>query len=154
MVLNPKRIREVDQQNLGAYGCAALGRICEKLQAVDGFQPARAAAEFYAFKVHARTTASGGEGLQSFAAELLSEYKEDYTDFSILMEYFLVVPLNSASCERGFSSQNYVKTKSRNRITDERQNQLLRISINGPDSAKFDYQNAAVNFRAIRNRMK
>ena len=63
------------------------------------------------------------------------------------MELLLVVPLNSAICERGFSAQNLIQTKHRNRLFDKRQNQLLRISINGADNAQFDFfANAAENF--------
>ena len=76
-----------------------------------------------------------------------------YTDFSILFKMYLVIPLNSATCERGFSAQNLIKTKHRASLTEDRMKQLTRISINGPDFSVFDYyENAAQNFRVVRDR--
>lgn len=117
-----------------------------------GFQAERAREDFYMFKMHARTCPLNE--LASFGEQLLCEYKDMYPDFCILMQYFLTVPLNSASCERGFSAQNILKTKSRNRLTSANLNKMLRISINGPHWAHFDYTDAAQNFRSIRNRRK
>ena len=117
-----------------------------------GFDPERAREDFLPYKIHAKSTPL--VTLTEFAADLLVNYKDQYPDFAILMAYFMSVPLNSATCERGFSAQNLVKTKLRNRLTEERQNELLRVSLNGPCMAKFDYANSAEKFRAMRNRMK
>ena len=92
--------------------------------------------------------------LLDFAADLLVNYKDQYPDFAILMSFFLSVPLNSATCERGFSAQNLVKTKLRNRLTEEHQNELLRVSLNGPCIANFEFANSVQRFRTIRNRTK
>ena len=116
------------------------------------FEPMRAKNDFLAFKIHVRS--SNAQSLADFAEELLTTYSDQYPDYAILISYFFSMPLNSASCECGFSAQNLLKTKLRNRLSDKRQNELLRISINGPDFSLFDYNDAAQNFRQIRNRMK
>ena len=153
-ILNPKKLKSATQDALGSYGVASLEKLSEKMSATDdnAFDPRRAKNDFLAFKIHARASNAGS--LADFAEELLNTYSDQYPDFAILFLYFLSVPLNSASCERGFSAQNLLKTKLRNRLSDKRQNELLRISINGPDFALFDYTDAAQNFRQMRNRIK
>lgn len=156
-ILNPRKLKAVEQQAVGGYGNEALERICVKFSQPEipdqvGFQVERAKADFYMYKMHARTCPI--IELSAFAEQLLCDYNEIYPDYCILMQYFLSVPLNSASCERGFSAQNILKTKSRNRLSTDRLNKMLRVSINGPHWAEFDYTDAAQNFRAIRNRRK
>ena len=102
-------------------------------------------------KIFARNTRI--QSLQDFALQLLT-FKEEYPDFALLMEHFMVIPLNSATCERGFSSQNIVKTKLRNRLTEDRMDQLLRVAINGPSFGNFDYNKAAQKFREMKERRK
>ena len=153
-VLNPKKLRNVPQESIATHGLPSLDKVIERMSLTtdNGFEPERAKNDFLAFKIHAR--ASSTKSFVEFAEELLAHYSDQYPDFAILTSYFLSVPLNSASCERGFSAQNLVKTKLRNRLTDKRHNELLRISINGPDFQRFDYVNAAQNFRKMKNRIK
>ena len=72
----------------------------------------------------------------------------------VFAELALVVPLNSASCERGFSAQNKIKSKSRNRLRDEQVDRLMKITINGPHYAEYDYTAAKNNFRAMKDRIQ
>ena len=102
------------------------------------------------FKMHARHTAT--DTLESFAAELALGYSEIYTDFATMMAFFLAVPMNSVPCERGFSTQNLTKVKACNRLGEEKLEQIMRITINVPHFATFDYHDAAANFRAMRER--
>ena len=62
--------------------------------------------------------------------------------------------VNSASCERGFSAQNKIKSKSRNRLRDEQVDRLMKITINGPHYAEYDYTAAKNNFRAMKDRIQ
>jgi hypothetical protein len=45
----------------------------------------------------------------------------------------VIAPLQTATVERGFSIQNYIKVASRNRLSGERLNGLMQISL-GPQS--------------------
>ena len=58
------------------------------------FSLERARSGIASFKIFARNTRS--QSLQDFAMELLTLFKEEYPDFALLMEYFVVIPLNSA----------------------------------------------------------
>ena len=48
----------------------------------------------------------------------------------------------SVECERGFSRQNQIKTKNRNSLTTDTLDRLMRISLEGPESSKFNYNRA------------
>ena len=89
-----------------------------------------------------------------YLAYVINTLGEEYPDFVILGQIALSIPLNSASCERGFSSQNLTKTRTRNRLSEKSVENLMKISINGPDFAEFDYSDAAQRFRAMKNRSK
>ena len=71
-----------------------------------------------------------------------------------IMQFFLSMPLNSVSCERGFRVQNRMRTKSQARLGEERLDQIMRSTINGPDFAVFHYQLAAEKFKAMKNHIK
>ncbi|KAI8490494.1 hypothetical protein Bbelb_317620 [Branchiostoma belcheri] len=45
-----------------------------------------------------------------------------------------LLPMHTADCERGFSTQNRIKTRLRNSLSVKRLDILMRISINGPYS--------------------
>ena len=153
-VLSPSVLKPLTADSVATHGTAQLNSLCEFFEAAPaelGFQADRAKHDFLAYKMFARLTPH--VSLLPFAQSLLTQYPDDYPDFSLLMHYFLTVPLNSASCERGFSRQNIIKTKTRNRLTEERLTDLMRVSINGPHLARFDYYgDAAANFRAMKDR--
>ena len=56
-----------------------------------------------------------------------------------LAELALILPIHTADCERGFSKQNLIKSKSRNRIEDAALNGLMMISIEGRPLEEFDF---------------
>ena len=55
----------------------------------------------------------------------------------------LSTPVSTAEYERGFSSVKRIKTELRNRLKTETLDFLLRISTEGPDIEKFDFEKAA-----------
>ncbi|XP_064612233.1 uncharacterized protein C17orf113-like, partial [Liolophura sinensis] len=77
---------------------------------------------------------------------LIRDFNEEFPDFLLLGKIALVLPVSSAPCERGFSIQNAIKNKSRNRITPERLNRLMFIKLNGGSVEYFDFARAAKIF--------
>jgi hypothetical protein len=49
-----------------------------------------------------------------------------------LWQATLVIPCNMISCERGFSKQNLIKEIKRNQLNIEHLDDLMRVSLNGP----------------------
>ena len=156
-ILSPAVLRGVPQEGIVGHGLDALVAIADKFENVRephfDFNRQRAQQDFLLFKNHARSSPAHFT-FADFVADLCSEHNEEYLDFALMAEYLMAIPLNSASCERGFSAQNLTKTKTRNRMTEERLDQLMRISINGSHMARFDYADAARKFRLIRKRRK
>ena len=63
---------------------------------------------------------------------LLDDYSDIYPDFAILASVAVIIPVSSAPCQRGFSHQNVLKNKLRNRLNPERLNMLMTIRLAGP----------------------
>ncbi|CAF4105091.1 unnamed protein product [Rotaria sordida] len=59
--------------------------------------------------------------------------KEVYPSLSLLAEIFLCAPISTATVEREFSTTNRILTDLRNRLTIEHVDQLMRLSIEGPE---------------------
>jgi hypothetical protein len=59
--------------------------------------------------------------------------KEVYPALSLLAKIFLCAPISTATVEREFSTENRILTDLRNRLTTEHVDQLMRISIEGPE---------------------
>ena len=57
------------------------------------------------------------------------QYRETFPHLWKLVQILLVLPLNTAACERGFSLMNIVKTDRRNRLSDELLDQLMVVSL-------------------------
>ena len=89
----------------------------------------------------------------NFCKLLLSDYGDVYPDLVILASIALVIPVSSAPCECGFSQQNILKTKLRNRLNPERLDRLMMIRLNGHDD-NLDYFSAARAFGSLKARQK
>lgn len=50
----------------------------------------------------------------------------------------LVLPVSSAVCERGFSAQKRIKSDVRSCLKPDTVEDLIRISIEGPELEEFD----------------
>jgi len=71
-----------------------------------------------------------------------SHHAEEVPNLIRLAAIALVLPTNTAACERGFSAQNRIKDSSRCRLTPNRLNCLMTISIEGPDLKEFNFSAA------------
>ena len=69
---------------------------------------------------------------------------------STLITIALIIPVSTASCERGFSAINRIKTKLRNRLLTPTVDTLLRISIEGPLIDQFDFTRSLDHYKSIK----
>ena len=63
-----------------------------------------------------------------------------------------LIPMSTAECERAFSSMNRIKTDLRNRLKTSTLDCLMRIGIEGPPLANFNFERAADIWGAMHNR--
>ena len=66
----------------------------------------------------------------------------------------LIIPVSSAPCEQGFSVQNSIKTKVRNRLNPEQLNRMLMVRLVGPHFEDVDFLTAARAFSAMKTGLK
>ena len=97
-----------------------------------------------------------GHGIGNFddaCRVLIEDYGDIFPSFKSLANVALVLPMSSVPCERGFSTQNRIKTARRSRLTDDHVNTLMLISIHGPPLADFDIDRAVTTFN-VKQRKK
>ena len=61
---------------------------------------------------------------------------------SLVVEIILVLPMSTASCERGFSALKGIKYDWRSCLSNAALESLLRIAIDGPKLSDFDATDA------------
>ena len=54
----------------------------------------------------------------------------------ILLSIYLILPLNSAECEQGYSAANRIQTIARSRITNQTLDCLLTVRLLLPDNVR------------------
>ncbi|XP_030219014.1 zinc finger protein 862 [Gadus morhua] len=65
-------------------------------------------------------------------------YCSDFANILHLVKIMLVLPISSAVCERGFSSVNRIKSDVRSSLHTETVEDLIRISVEGPQLEDYD----------------
>ena len=68
-----------------------------------------------------------------------SSHGKEFPNLLKLVKLVLIFPLQTATCERGFSVQNGTKTIKRNRLKEENLKSLMNIKLNGPPVGTFDF---------------
>ena len=65
-----------------------------------------------------------------------------YPSLSKLAKIILIYPASTSEVERGFSYQNAIKNKFRNRLGEHHLDQLLRLRLNAPKASEFPFHAA------------
>lgn len=74
--------------------------------------------------------------------KLLSQCSTRFEVLLKIVKLVMLLPMNTAVCERGFSAMKRIKSDSRCRLKTETLNSFLKITIDGPSLAQFDPQPA------------
>ena len=147
-VFNPKRYPD---NNLLAYGRDQLNTLCDHYSNLVTVE--RCKGQFLQFKHFVVSHKQDYGDFEKFTKLILTDYADVYPDLVLLASIALVIPVSSAPCERGFSQQNILKSKLRNRLNPDRLNRLLMIRLNGPDE-DMDFNSAARAFGSMKDRQK
>ncbi len=85
--------------------------------------------------------------------KIINQYHaETYPNLLKLAAMALVFPVHTADVERGFSSQNMVKSHYRNRLSSARLQNILLVRVEGAHWKEFDYGRALAKFRGMQKR--
>ena len=90
-------------------------------------------------------TLFSGKSIQHVLSPLTSNsvLSTAYPHLSKLAGATLIIPMSTAKCERGFSAMNRIKTDLRNSLKTETLDNLIRITIEGKERDKFNFDRAA-----------
>ena len=83
--------------------------------------------------------------MQQFIKRFLADdgLCEQFPTFATLANIALIIPVSRASCERGFSCQNRIKTGLKNRLSMENLENLMKVAIEEAPLAEFDFKRAS-----------
>ncbi|KAK3084326.1 hypothetical protein FSP39_011612 [Pinctada imbricata] len=79
-------------------------------------------------------------------------YSEVMPNMAKLLKCCIVLPVSSAQCERGFSTQNRIKSRLRTTLNNASINDLMRISEDGSHTDSFDFKMALKMWKEEKNR--
>ncbi|XP_021373041.1 zinc finger protein 862-like [Mizuhopecten yessoensis] len=79
-------------------------------------------------------------------------HAETFPNLLKLVQIAILMPYQTADCERGFSNQNNTKTSSRNRLEGKTLNRLMLINIEGPPLREFDFGRALSVWKSKKDR--
>lgn len=74
-----------------------------------------------------------------------------FQNIIVLAMIALTLTVQTAICERGFSTQNNIKNAHRNRLGEMQLRTLMTISIEGPPVKDFDARKALIEFKTKKN---
>ncbi|CAF1599951.1 unnamed protein product [Rotaria magnacalcarata] len=125
--------------NEATYGRQELQYLRQKYQNLSGFDSKNVQMEWESFKPlmvnfigNKFSNASPAKFWKNFI-ELKTttneRFSEEFKNILILLSIYLISPLNSAECERGYSAANRIQTIARSRITNETLNCLLTVRL-------------------------
>ena len=94
----------------------------------------------------------GNENLKGLWQVLRAAHGSELPNLLKIVKLALLFPMQTATCERGFSIQNNTKTIKRNRLGEKNIQRLLNIHINGPNIRDFDFVSVLKIWRASKER--
>ncbi|KAF7219382.1 zinc finger protein 862-like [Nothobranchius furzeri] len=151
-ILEPKKaIMAKKSDNFSHYGLEKLDNLLAHfsnyVSAVDG------RSEFALLKQTMVSSDSYASlTFQQFAEAVLSDHRGVFTEMEKLIKIALVIPIASVSCERGFSTQNRIKTRFRNSLNNANLTNLMLISELGPPKEQFDFNRAFIKWKEMKQR--
>ena len=85
--------------------------------------------------------------------KLLHMYHQDsFPNLMVLANLAMIMPYQTADCERGFSAQNNIKSSKRNRMQSKHLNTLMMIKIEGGKLEEFDFSKSVDLWRHLKKR--
>lgn len=131
-----------DHQELACYGRDHLATVCDHFANVlDRIGCDRDKAQRVEWPAAKVLIKSLSQSLQRNAWQdffLDNERRSSFPNLLLIVELILVLPLSTATVERGFSAMKRTKTDWRNSLSVEMLKSLLFISLEGPNLEHFD----------------
>lgn len=128
------------------YGRQELDFLRIKYQHLNGFNMERRRIEWEKIKVSLNEFVSNNQEKNSrrifwksfilWKETIESSFHEQYKNILILLSIYLISPINSAECERGYSIANRIQANGRSRIMTETLDVLMNVRLLLPDDLR------------------
>jgi len=128
------------------YGRQELDFLRIKYQHLNGFNMERCRIEWEEIKVSLNEFVSNNQEKNSrrifwksfilWKETIESSFREQYKNILILLSIYLISPINSAECERGYSIANRIQANGRSRIMTETLDVLMNVRLLLPDDLR------------------
>jgi hypothetical protein len=111
-----------------------------------GLDPVKLASEYQTYK---RLVVGSYKGLniQEICLKLTKDHLSMLPTVCECLKICCVIPVSSVACERGFSTQNRIKSRLRTNLNNKTLNNLMRISEDGPALKDFNVEKAVLAWR-------
>ncbi|XP_053385814.1 zinc finger protein 862-like [Mercenaria mercenaria] len=90
--------------------------------------------------------------LLDITTTFMKKYADDFPNMVTILKCCSVLPMSSVKCERGFSTQNRIMSRLRNRLNNQALDDQMRISEDGPSVGDFDFKKALEKWKAVKVR--
>ena len=128
------------------YGRQELDFLQIEYQYLNGFNMEQCRIEWEKIKVSLNEFVSNNQEKNSrrifwksfilWKETIESSFREQYKNIFILLSIYLISPINSAECERGYSIANRIQTSGRSRIMTETLDVLMNVRLLLPDDLR------------------
>ena len=133
-IFDPRNLPAPGTEALDTFGLDAVGTlVCHFRDMEDPggsilLRPAQVQCEWRICR-SLMSTSYRDKTLEEFATEFCRRHAPTLGQIWILLAIAATLPASTAGCERGFSTQNRLKTKLRNRLPEGKLELLMRLSI-------------------------
>lgn len=137
-ILDPRSLPS-DNSDLASYGMQELDQLIQHFAQCPELQITQSCKEEWPCLKQLASASYKSHSVEDFWAVVAQKHKDQFPCLLKLAHACLTLPVSTVCCERGFSTQNRIKTKLRNRMKMRRLDVLMRISEEGPPVKDLDF---------------
>ena len=141
----------VKQKSISSYGVEDIKLLSEHFSQQLDINSEKCVSEFQHYKRLVKGSYSDKSMLE-MTDVIAEKYSDEMPNLLLVLQSCLVIPMSTAKCERGFSTQNRIKTKLRTRLNNQSLVDLMRISEDGPALKDFKFERALIKWKTAKVR--
>ena len=141
-ILGMRGLSFVNKDKLSEHGCAEISMLCEAYgdEQSSFIDQSAVKMDWEVLKSLVIQQKYPTDNIYMLWSIIHDNHKDLVTNILKIAELALIAPLQTADCERGFSTQNDIKTNDRNRLSGDRLNKLMRIAMHSENLENFNFE--------------
>ena len=149
-VVLPAKISQEPKNDLAKYGVTEVIELAEHFKD-QNINKDEVQVEYRQYK-RLVLASYKSDTLETLCGTLNESYNDVMPNMAKLLKCCVVIPVSSVPCERGFSTQNRIKSRFRTTMVSSTLNDLMRLSESGPDRENFDFGRALTVWKNAKKR--